>query len=134
MFLDIVVAEVLCIYSKRGKTMHFEKTCPQKIRILVSFHYSYMLILLHVFSSHRQRSHPPQTARTGLQGGCKLCGPHPKMRRRRWGSSTQRQVRTSRLLLSTVLPGITLNNRNAGRGSSLSSLNTDIPHTDCFCG
>lgn len=55
-----------------------------------------IVVLVVVVSSHSQRSHPQQTVRTGLQGVCRLCGPHPnlRMRKRRWGSSTLRLVRT----------------------------------------
>lgn len=51
-------------------------------------------VFVNVFSHYRQR-YPLQIVRTGLPGVCKLCGPRPnlRMKRRRWGSSTPRQVR-----------------------------------------
>lgn len=50
------------------------------------------------------RSPPLQTVRTGPPGGSRPSGPRPspRMRRRRWGSGTPRQVRTCAILeLST---------------------------------
>lgn len=53
--------------------------------------------------ANRQRLRLQQTARTGPQAASRPCGPrpNPKMRTRRWGSSTQRQVRLSGNALSS---------------------------------
>ena len=49
MFLDILVAESLVFTQNAGKTMQFEKTCPQKIWILAWFHNSYAYTVTCVF-------------------------------------------------------------------------------------